>query len=125
VTDAAPPDDGDPDGSGPPPLDRVFDVGLQHERTALAWDRTGLSLLVVGALTLRSGGPPYDDLLHVPGYAAMLVGAVLLWAGGRRYRRREADLRRGASPVQPHLVRLTGIVAMVVSVAALVLIVRP
>jgi uncharacterized membrane protein YidH (DUF202 family) len=125
VTDGAQPPDGDPDGSGPPPSDRVLDVGLQHERTALAWDRTGLSLLVVGALTLRSGGPPYDDLLHVPGYAAMLVGAGLLWAGGRRYRRREDDLRRGGSPVQPHLVRLTGIVAMVVSVTALVLILRP
>jgi uncharacterized membrane protein YidH (DUF202 family) len=115
------PRDDDPDGAGPP-LDRVFDVGLQHERTALAWDRTGLSLLVVGVLTLRSGGPPFDDLLHAPGYLAMAVGAVLLWAGGRRYRRREADLRRGVSPVQPHLVLLTGIAAVAVSVAALLLI---
>jgi uncharacterized membrane protein YidH (DUF202 family) len=113
--------DDDPDGAGAP-LDRVLDVGLQHERTALAWDRTGLSLLVVGALTLRSGGPPFDDLLHAPGYLALVVGASLLWAGGRRYRRREADLRRGASPVQPHLVLLTGISAVAVSIAALLLI---
>jgi uncharacterized membrane protein YidH (DUF202 family) len=119
----ASPPDGDPDGSGPPPAGRVFDPGLQHERTALAWDRTGLSLLVVGALTLRSGGPPYDDLLHAAGYAAMALGAWLLWVGGRRYRRREGDLRRGASPVQPQLVRLTGIVAVVVSLTAFALIV--
>jgi uncharacterized membrane protein YidH (DUF202 family) len=116
------PGDDDPDGAGPPRHDRVFDLGLQHERTALAWDRTGLSLMVVGALTLRSGGPPYDDLLHAPGYLALAVGGVLLWAGGRRYRRREADLRRGASPVQPHLVLVTGFTAIGVSVAAMVLI---
>jgi uncharacterized membrane protein YidH (DUF202 family) len=122
VTGGARPDDGDPDGSGPPPLDRVFDVGLQHERTALAWDRTGLSLLVVGALTLRSGGPPFDDLLHAPGYAAMAVGAGLLVAGGRRYRRRELDLRHGESPVHPRLVLLTGFAALGVSLAALVLV---
>jgi uncharacterized membrane protein YidH (DUF202 family) len=122
VSDRPPADDGDPDGSGPPPLDRVFDTGLQHERTALAWDRTGLSLLVVGALTLRSGGPPYDDLFHAPGYAAMLVGAGLLWAGGRRYRRRELALRHGASPVHPRLVLLTGVSAIAVSLSALMLV---
>jgi uncharacterized membrane protein YidH (DUF202 family) len=114
--------DGDPDGAGPSPPDRVFDVGLQHERTALAWDRTGLSLLVVGALTLRSGGPPFDDVLHAPGYVAMAVGAWLLWAGGRRYRRREAALRRGETPVRPHLVVLTGVAAVAVSLTALVLV---
>jgi uncharacterized membrane protein YidH (DUF202 family) len=120
-SEEAPLDD-DPDGAGPPPVGRVFDVGLQHERTALAWDRTGLSLLVVGVLTLRSGGPPFDDVLHAPGYLAMTVGAGLLWAGGRRYRRRELALRHGASPVHPRLVFLTGIAALAVSVAALLLI---
>jgi uncharacterized membrane protein YidH (DUF202 family) len=116
------PPDGDPDGSGPPPPDRVLDTGLQHERTALAWDRTGLALLVVGALTLRAGGAPFDGWLHLPSYLAMVVGALLLWAGGRQYARREVTLRAGGSPVQPGLVRLTGIATLAVSLSALVLI---
>jgi uncharacterized membrane protein YidH (DUF202 family) len=114
--------DGDPDGSGPPPLDRVFDTGLQHERTVLAWDRTGLALLVVGALALRAGGAPFDGFLHVPSYVAMVVGASLLWAGGRHYARREVRLRAGGSPVQPGLVRLTGLATVAVSLSALVLV---
>jgi uncharacterized membrane protein YidH (DUF202 family) len=116
------PEDEDPDGAGPLGHGRVFDVGLQHERTALAWDRTGLSLIVVGVLTLRSGGPPYDDVLHAPGYLAMVIGALLVWEGGRRYRRREVDLRAGGSPVRPDLVLVTGMTAVAVSAAALVLI---
>lgn len=107
---------GDEDGPGP---DRVFDRGLQHERTALAWDRTGLSLLVVAALLLRSGGPPYGNVVHAPGYLGLSVGAVLLWAGGRRYRRREVALRQGASVVQPGLVVLAAMAALTMSVAAI------
>lgn len=107
---------GDEDGPG---LDRVFDGGLQHERTALAWDRTGLSLLVVGALLLRSGGPPYGDVVHLPGYVGLSVGAILLWAGGRRYRRREVSLREGASPVRPGLVVLAAVAALTMGIASL------
>jgi uncharacterized membrane protein YidH (DUF202 family) len=107
---------GDEDGPG---LDRVFDGGLQHERTALAWDRTGLSLLVVGALLLRSGGPPYGDVVHLPGYVGLSAGAILLWAGGRRYRRREVRLREGLSMVQPRLVVLAAVAALTMGVASL------
>lgn len=107
---------GDEDGPG---LGRVFDGGLQHERTALAWDRTGLSLLVVGALLLRSGGPPYGDVVHLPGYVGLSAGAILLWAGGRRYRRREVRLREGTSMVQPGLVVLTAIAALTMGIASL------
>jgi uncharacterized membrane protein YidH (DUF202 family) len=113
------PGTGDEDGPGP---DRVFDRGLQHERTALSWDRTGLSLLVVGSLLLRSGGPPYGDLVHAPGYFGLVVGAVLLWAGGWRYRRREVILRESGSAVQPGLVVLTAVAALVMATASLLVI---
>lgn len=111
------------DGPGRPE-GRVFDTGLQHERTALAWDRTALALLVVGALTLRTVGAPFDALRHAPGYLTLLVGMGVLWAAGRRYRLREADLRAGASPVHPRLVVVTGVTTVAVSVMALVTILR-
>jgi uncharacterized membrane protein YidH (DUF202 family) len=105
------------------PSARVLDLGLQHERTALAWDRTALSFLVVGTLTIRHSGMAPETLPSVAGYLAMAVGALLLWAGTRRYRRREAELRHGASPVRPRLVRLTGAAAIGISLASLLLVV--
>lgn len=113
---------GEPTDGNPRPSDHVFDRGLQHERTALAWDRTGLGFLVAAVLTLRSGGPPFDDLRHAPGYVAMVVGGVLLWTAGRRYRRREIDLREGRSMVQPGLVIVTGVTALLLSLTALLLV---
>ena len=112
----------EPNDGDMPPRDQVFDRGLQHERTALAWDRTGLAFLLVAVLTLRSGGPPFDDLRHTPGYVAMVVGGVLLWTAGRRYRRREIDLREGRSMVQPGLVVVTGVTALLLSLTALLLV---
>jgi uncharacterized membrane protein YidH (DUF202 family) len=113
-------DDVDDPTDGPAPAaGRVFDAGLQHERTALAWDRTALGLMVVGALTLRAVGAPFTTLRHVPGHLTLMVGLGLLWAGARRYRRREADLRAGKSPVRPRLVVVTGVTTVLVSAMAL------
>jgi putative membrane protein len=101
----------------------VFDLGLQHERTALAWDRTALGLIVVGAFTVRGVGGPFGELLHLPGYLAIAFGAVLLWLGARRYRHRDHDLREGSSPVRPRLVILTGVATVGLGVTSLLLVV--
>jgi putative membrane protein len=108
---------------GPGPRgSEVFDVGLQHERTALAWDRTALALIVVAALSIRVAGGPFGELLHLPGYLAIGLGAALLWFGARRYRHRDHDLRRGVSPVRPRLIVLTGIAAVVMGLVSLPLV---
>jgi uncharacterized membrane protein YidH (DUF202 family) len=109
------------EGPGPPGSE-VFDVGLQHERTALAWDRTGLGLIVVGAISIRVAGGSIGELLHLPGYLVMGLGAALLWFGARRYRHREGDLRSGVSPVRTRLVVLTGIASVGIGVASLLLV---
>lgn len=102
--------------------DRVIDVGLQHERTSLAWDRTALALVVVGALVIRSGSD-LGVLWSLPGYLTVGLGGLLLWQGTRHRRRREAALRAGSSPVRAGLVRLTGVVAVGISLVALLLLV--
>lgn len=101
----------------------MLDPGLQHERTALAWDRTGLALIITGALLVRAGAPPYDDLRHLPGYLAIGFGAVLFWWAARRYEIRRHALRGGASVVRPGLVRVIGITTIALGLLAMTLIV--
>ena len=54
--------------ASPPGGRAVFDPGLQPERTALAWRRTSLSLLVCSVAGTRLLGPAL-------GWWALLVGA--------------------------------------------------
>lgn len=70
----------------------LFDLGLQLERTELAWRRTALCLVVVGAVSARL-------LLDASIVAAVLagtaggLGGLTLWVTSRRaYRRRRAAL---------------------------------
>jgi uncharacterized membrane protein YidH (DUF202 family) len=67
-----------------PASHEVTDDGLQQERTALAWNRTALALIIAGALYLRAGGP-LPAL--VPGVLVIALGAFLLVKAGGRYRR--------------------------------------
>ena len=76
------------------------DPGLQQERTALAWRRTGLAL-VVGALTI--GRLTMDTLgtsVVVPAAAALVLAAwvVSVTLRGRRYAL--------AHPDEPHFDRI-------------------
>lgn len=72
--------------SGPDPVGRPPRAGLQNERTALAWNRTGLALLGLAAVVIRLR-------LEVPGVLAIitvmvcaLLATAVLVAGIRRYR---------------------------------------
>ena len=59
------------------------DPGLQPERTALAWRRTGLSATVTAVLLLRNGIGRAAPLDLAAAAAAMLVAALSWVAGGR------------------------------------------
>jgi uncharacterized membrane protein YidH (DUF202 family) len=78
---------------------------------------------VVGAFSVRVAGGGIAELAHLPGYLVVALGAALLWLGARRYRRRDADLRAGSSPVRPRLIVLTGVAAIVMGLTSLVLVV--
>lgn len=99
-----------------------FEDGLQRERTALAWHRTALALLVAGSLFTRHIGPPYFDLSHAPGYIALIAGGVVLWLSTRDERWRT---KTGAHIAQLRPARAwgIGIVTLLLNVASLVIVV--
>ncbi|WP_317229859.1 DUF202 domain-containing protein [Clavibacter sp. MX14-G9D] len=82
--------------------DRPYDPGLQPERTALAWRRTALALVVGSLLGLRA----LPAVLGVPGLALAFVGVALalgvLVTAHRRYRRVPRTLpTEAAAPAAP------------------------
>lgn len=104
--------------------DRVFDAGLQAERTSLAWRRTGLALL---ACSLAAGRVLWPAL----GFAAIALailgaatGVAVVGLHSRRYQRVHATLTaagttRVALPDGRSLA-LVAVVVVLLAVAALV-----
>ena len=94
----------------------------QPERTALAWQRTGLGVMAVaGLLGHRAVRGQHALLLVLAGLAALLGLAVLGALAPVRYRdvrRRVTGLEGGTSP-RPAAVIVAGIVGIVAAVAAI------
>lgn len=110
--------DGKPTGPGMHERE-LMDAGAQAERTALAWQRTGFSAVLVGALLIRhhvtQGAPLWPGLLLT--VAAGL--AVLLWVP-LRYRRVVTVVSCGRNPVSRTMVPATAAVLALVIVSAVV-----
>jgi uncharacterized membrane protein YidH (DUF202 family) len=62
------------------------DPGLQAERTALAWSRTGLAVFVNAVLALRSGWASGETSITVLGLALLVAAAAAALCGGWRRR---------------------------------------
>lgn len=95
--------------------DRVFDPGLQHERTALAWERTAVAVMVAGVLLARYAAQTVHYSIAFVGIAQVVVGAVLLVWSGRHYEDLHGPLRAGSSPIHPTAARIVGIATVVFS----------
>lgn len=94
-------------------------LGLQRERTLLAWNRTLLALVVATALVVRTIGPPYLRWLHAP---AAVLGVVTLWlwlAADVRYRRTVAR-GQGGAPAHLRLLWLSAVASGLGGVVAVV-----
>jgi uncharacterized membrane protein YidH (DUF202 family) len=107
-------------GADPDPTSarRVFDEGLQAERTSLAWDRTALTTLAVGALLARAGGTVLPWAWFAAA-AVLVVATAGLLLGRSRYVRRDASLR-GERAVPSHaLIAGAGATAVGVSLLSL------
>jgi uncharacterized membrane protein YidH (DUF202 family) len=86
--------------NGPRPSS-VFDTGLQHERTSLAWERTSISMMVGGM-------------------AQVTFGAVLLVWSGLHYEDLHGPLRNGTDVVHPSAARWIGLATIAGTGAGLV-----
>ncbi len=95
----------------------VFDSMLQHERTALAWERTAVATMVAGTLLARLAARIHP-LLAVVGIVQVLSGGLLLVWAGRHYDALHAPLRAGQSPVHPGAARVVGLATVVFTGAA-------
>lgn len=87
---------GENDRGGP-----AHDLGLQAERTAMAWERTALGVGGVSALLLHDTG---SLVTKVPGLVGLVVALVLLILTQVRYEQTVRRLGRGQAPGAERLV---------------------
>lgn len=98
----------------------VFDPGLQHERTSLAWERTAISMMVAGLVLSRFAATEGFWLLAAGGLIQVVVGAALLVWSGAHYEELHGALRRGSDVVHPTATRWVGLVTITATGAGLV-----
>jgi putative membrane protein len=103
--------------------DRIFNRAVQQERTALAWERTGVALMVAGALLLKHAIDAQASWAEVVGLLVVVSGAgSLLWSS-HRYESLHDLLRSGSNVTRPVILGAVAWTAMVLSAAAVLLLV--
>ena len=98
----------------------VFDSGLQHERTSLAWERTAISMMVAGLVLSRFAATEALWLLAAGGMAQVTFGAALLVWSGVHYEELHGTLRRRDDVVHPAAARWVGLATIAGTGAGLV-----
>ncbi|WP_369140676.1 DUF202 domain-containing protein [Modestobacter versicolor] len=93
--------------------------GTQPARTALAWQRTGLGVLLVAGLLARAAAERGDLRLVAPAAVVAVAGLVVLGLlAPRRQRETERAARTGADGRAPRAtVQVTGLVVLVAACA--------
>lgn len=99
----------------------ALDVGLAAERTAMAWQRTGLALAALSTLLVRVGERRLD--LTLPGLLGLVLGLALIVLGERRYGWVVDRVGAGETPLRQATVRLLAVGMAVLSAAALLFVV--
>jgi len=87
---------------------KILDAGLQHERTTLAWERTGISAIVVGVLLARSAVEASQQLIALTGLAAAVVGALMMLWSSLLYSNRMEPIESGFDVSHPGGTRAIG-----------------
>lgn len=90
-----------------------FDAGLQHERTALAWERTAIAMMIAGLVLSRFAAIHEFWLFAAVGLLQTAFGAGLLVWAGSHYEDLHGPLRDGADVVHPQATRVVGVVTVI------------
>jgi putative membrane protein len=101
-----------------------FDAGLQPERTALAWRRTGLALGAGALVGVRVLPEILGVWAIVPAGIGIVLAAAVIGLSHHRYRRHHVTLAGGHDPARlpgGGLAALTAITTLLFGVAALVI----
>jgi uncharacterized membrane protein YidH (DUF202 family) len=69
-----------------------WDAGVQNERTALAWQRTGLALFGATVVAARLGARHWPVATVLALAPTLLLSVAMLHLASRRYRRAQAAL---------------------------------
>jgi len=101
-------------------MDAAPDAGLQSERTAMAWQRTALTVAGVSALTLRHAGG--DLLLALPGLLGLTGAVALLLVADGHYLRTLRHVERGTEPLGRRRVRALSIGSVLLALGALLVV---
>ena len=96
--------------------ERVFDPGLQPERTALAWRRTALALAGGSVVIMRILPGVIGGAALALGFAGLALALIVLVGSHRRYRRQH----RALTSAEPVLLRSGWPVAALAAAALLV-----
>jgi uncharacterized membrane protein YidH (DUF202 family) len=92
----------------------LMDVGAQAERTALAWQRTGIGVMAAGALLMR-----WNVEQHVPAWPGVLLtvvaGLAILVLVPHRYHRILRTVRAGHTPLSRGMVPGAMLLVMVLA----------
>jgi uncharacterized membrane protein YidH (DUF202 family) len=91
----------------------VFDAGLQHERTALAWERTAIAMMVAGLVLSRFAAIHEYWIFAAVGLLQTAFGAGLLVWAGAHYEDLHGVLRDGADVVHSKATRVVGVVTVI------------
>lgn len=104
----------------------LYDVGLQPERTQLAWRRTSLAIAVGSVVSLRILPALADTAVwFAPGGVGLAFAGWIWWVAHRRYRRFNAQVRATGYPTSSGGASLAAIAvfASLLGVAALVVVI--
>ncbi len=95
--------------------------GLANERTALAWQRTALSVVVAALVVARLSLDRVGPAVAVATVAGVVLGAWVALEGLRRYRARHggAPDARGRGGVATALLTVTVVVVALTELAAI------
>jgi uncharacterized membrane protein YidH (DUF202 family) len=96
-----------------PEAPRIFDPGMQPERTALAWRRTALAMGVGSIVSLRVFPLALGPWALLPTAIAVAIAVVVFTFAHARYRRNHRALMSGREPDEPVVLAGGGMVAMV------------